>query len=167
MVEALPNNQYLVLVDGSGQVTRCNHKALRKIIAFEPEGMRVPPNRALHVHALSAQMFKTTDRQDKPSSSEGMLMDLPASEEVPVESEVQPSEVAPGGATTSGESDNPPGGPEAKPREPTHLTPAPLATMPPVTPSLGQATDSELTAVVPCRSTRLRGKPTYLKDYVC
>ena len=109
--------------------------------------MTVPSNRAQHVPALSdSQRFKTPERQDKPTSSEGTPMDLPPSEGVPVESEVQPSEVAPDGVASSGESDNPPGSPEAEPREPTHLTPAPVATTPPVNPSLGQATGSEPTA---------------------
>ena len=44
MVEALPYNQYLVRVDGSGRITRYNRKTLRKILAFEPEGMTVPPD---------------------------------------------------------------------------------------------------------------------------
>ena len=92
-------------------------------------------------------------------------MDLQPHEEVPAESEVQPSEVAPDGAATSGESDSRPGGPEAQPREPTNLTPAPVAATPPVNPSLDQATDSEPTAVVPRRSTRPRRKPAYLEDY--
>ena len=169
MVEALPYNQYLVRVDGSGRITRRNRKALRKILAFEPEGMTVPPDRAQYVPALpEVQMPKRPERQDKPASGKGTSMDLQPHEGVPAESEVQPSEVAPDGAATSGESDSPPVGPEAEPRKPTNLTPAPVATTPLVSPSLGQATDSEPTAVVPRRSTRLRRKPAYLlKDYEC
>ena len=147
VVEALPYNQYLVQVDGSGWITRRNRKALRKILVFEPEGMTVPPDRAQYLP--DAQMLKRPERQDKPASGEGTSMDLPPHEGVPAESEVQPSEVAPDGAATSGESDSPPGGPEAEPKEPTNLTPSPVATTPPVNPSLGQATDSEPTAVVP------------------
>ena len=94
-----------------------------------------------------AQMLKTPERQDKPTSGEGMPMDLPPCEGVPVESEVQTNEVAPDGAATSGTTNSPPGGPEAEPREPTHLTPTPVATS--VNPSLDQATDSEPVAVVP------------------
>ena len=169
VVEALPYNQYLVRVDGSGRITRRNRKALRKILAFEPEGMTVPPDWAQYVPALpEVQMPKRPERQDKPASGKGTSMDLQPHEGVPAESEVQPSEVAPDGAATSGESDSPPGGPEAEPRKPTNLTPAPVATTPLENPSLGQATDSEPTAVVPRRSTRLRRKPAYLlKDYEC
>ena len=67
------------------------------------------------VPALSdAQMFKTPGRHDHHTSSEGTPMELPPREGVPVEPEVSPSEEAPDGAATSGESDNPSGCPEAQ-----------------------------------------------------
>ena len=164
VVKALPYNQYLVRVDGSGQITRHNCKALRKILAFEPEGMTVPPDRAQYVPALSdVQMLKRPERQDKPASGEGTSIDLLPHEGVPVESEVQPGEVAPDGAAMLGESDSPPGGPEAELGELTNLTPAPVsynATSKPI-PLVKQQTANRQQWF--CADQHVRGrKPAYL-----
>lgn len=45
VIETLPYDQYLVRVDGSGRITRRNRKALRRILAFEPEHA-LPPIQA-------------------------------------------------------------------------------------------------------------------------
>ena len=153
VVETLPHSQYLVRVDGSGRITRRNRRALRQIMAFEPDALSGPPSNAPLWPEVSSMPSSATTGQQISSDRE-------LSYEAPTQPVTLLHEDDRGMPPAEDSSESQ----EEEPMEPIQAAPDPIQSAPD-TAIPSNVNSKSPTPVPPRRSSRLRKKPAYLVQH--